>query len=250
MIYYLSRGPDRRARVFNRCFINGFLFRVSSIEDSLTTQNSGVFVKGDASTGNMGWYGVLKKIICLDFHGEKEVMLFQCVWFDVPAASRSKSRGYNKDRYGVIDIDTTRFRYSEEPYILNTQAEQVIYVKNIKKPNWCSVLRVQPRNLFAMPEGEGTQNMGEIDLDSVVVGMEDMNVEQQNEDVTAWSRSGLDGTTIDACVIEHALATAMPEPEHNDLFDEDEDPDDTYIADGVVPPLSTMGEDSDDDFFG
>jgi hypothetical protein len=92
--------------------------------------------------------------------------------------------------------------------------------------------------------------MGEIDLDSVVVGMEDMNVEQQNEDVTAWSRSDLDGTTIDACVIEHALATAMPEPEHNDLFDEDEDPDDTYIADGVAPPLSTMGEDSDDDFFG
>jgi hypothetical protein len=42
----------------------------------------------------------------------------------------------------------------------------------------------------------------------------------------------------------------MPEPEHNDLFDEDEDPDDTYIADGVAPPLSTMGEDSDDDFFG
>ena len=67
MIYYLSRGPDQVARVFNRCFINGFLFRVSSIENSLTTQNSGVFVKGDASTGDMDWYGVLRKIICLDF---------------------------------------------------------------------------------------------------------------------------------------------------------------------------------------
>jgi len=100
-----------------------------------------------------------------------------------------------------------------------------------------------------MPEVEGIDNMGELDLDSVVVGMEDMNVQQQNEDVTAWNRSGLDGATVDASVIEHAIATAMPEPEHDDLFDEDEDPDDTYINDGVIPPFSTLGEDSDDDFF-
>ena len=239
MIYYLSRGPDCRARVFNRCFVNGFYFRVSSIENCLSTQNSGVFVKGDASTGNMGWYGVLKRIICLDFPSGKEVMLFQCVWFDVPAVSTSRSRGYNKDEYGIIDIVTTRFRYSDEPYILSTQAEQVFYARNVKKPNWCTVLRVQPRNLFAMPEGEGTDNIGELDLESVVLGVEDMNVEQQNEDVTTWSRSGLEGATIDASVIERALTTATPEPKHDDLFDEDEDPDDTYLADGVVPPFST-----------
>ena len=122
-IYYVSRGPDPRARVFNRCYINGFLFRVSSIENFLTTQNSGVFVKGDASTGNMDWYGVLRRIICLDFHGENEVMLFQCDWFDVPTASKNKSRGHNKDKYGVVDIDMTQFKYLDEPFILSTQAE-------------------------------------------------------------------------------------------------------------------------------
>ena len=78
MIYYLSRGPDCRSRVFTRCLANGFFFRASSIEKFLTTQNSGVLVKGDASSGNMDWYGVLRKIICLDFHGQKEVILFQC----------------------------------------------------------------------------------------------------------------------------------------------------------------------------
>src|SRR5579859_3694424 len=159
MIYYLSRGPQCRARVFTRCFINGFFFRVSSVENSLTTQNSGVFVKGDASTGNMGWYGMLRKIICLDFPGEKEVMLFKCDWFDVPSASTSKSRGFSKDKFGVIDIDITRFRYSDEPYILSTQAEQVFYAVQAKKPNWCSVLRVQPRNLFAMPKGDGSDKV-------------------------------------------------------------------------------------------
>lgn len=70
-----------------------------------------------------------------------------------------------------------------------------------------------------------------------------------NNKMKMWSRSGLDGATVDASVIEHAVATAMPEPEHDDLFDEDEDPDDTYINDGVLPAFSTLGEDSDDDFF-
>jgi hypothetical protein len=250
-IYYVSRGPDPRAHVFNRCYINGFLFRGSSIENFLTTQNSGVLVKGDASTGNMDWYGVLRRIICLDFHGENEVMLFQCDWFDVPTASKNKSRGYNKDQYGVVDIDMTQFKYSDEPFILSTQAEQVFYVKHAKKQNWCSALRMQPRNLFSMPEAERTQEVRELDLDSVVVGVEDMNLEQQNANVTTWSRDGLQGESVDATVINQALATAMPEPMYNDLFDEFEDPDDTYIDDGVVPPfISTReGEDSDDDFF-
>jgi len=99
-----------------------------------------------------------------------------------------------------------------------------------------------------MPEGDGTNTMGELDLDSVVVGVDGMNVGQQNEDVTAWSRSGLDGATVDAS-IQHAIATAVLEPEHDDLFDEDEDPDDTYTADAVLPPFATLGEDDDDDFF-
>jgi hypothetical protein len=67
----LAKGPDHRARVFNRYFINGFLFQTASIEKRLTTQNSGVYVKGDVSTGNMAWYGVIKKIITLDFPMEK-----------------------------------------------------------------------------------------------------------------------------------------------------------------------------------
>ena len=89
----------------------------------------------------------------------------------------------------------------------------MFYVKNAKKPDWCSVLRMQPRNLFAMPK-ESTDKVGEIDLNSVLVGVEDMNLEQQNEDVTTWSRSSLDGVSVDACVTEQALATAMPKPDH------------------------------------
>jgi len=66
----------------------------------------------------MEWYGVIKKIIVLDFANEKKVMLFQCDWFDVPPAtskSKRKSRGYIRDEYGIIDIDTAKLRYADEP---------------------------------------------------------------------------------------------------------------------------------------
>ena len=66
-IHAISQGPDDRARVFNRCFINGFLFRTAQIEKNLSTQNSGVVVKGDDSDGNVYWCGVVKKIYALDF---------------------------------------------------------------------------------------------------------------------------------------------------------------------------------------
>ena len=38
----------------------------------LKTQNSGVVVKGDESTGYIDWFGVIKKIIALDYLGSNE----------------------------------------------------------------------------------------------------------------------------------------------------------------------------------
>jgi hypothetical protein len=77
-IHALAQGPDHRARVLYRCFINGYLFRTAQIEKNLSTQNSGVVVKGDASAGGIDWYGVVKKIYALDFPMQKEVVLFEC----------------------------------------------------------------------------------------------------------------------------------------------------------------------------
>jgi hypothetical protein len=95
-------------------------------------------VKSNEKESNMDWHSVLQKVITLYFPGEKEVILFECDWFDVPDASKSnksKSKGYNKDRYGMIDIETSRRRYMDEPYVLGTQGEQVFYVKCAHKPS-------------------------------------------------------------------------------------------------------------------
>jgi len=248
-MYNLSQGPDDRARVFNRCFINGFLFRTVSAETSLITQNSGVLVKGDESTGNMDWYGVIKKIISLQFTGGKEVMMFQCDWFDVPAPTKNKGKGYNKDQYGIIDIDTTRLRYSDDPYILATQAEQVFYVKHTKKSNWCSIVRMKPRNLFSMPESASVEEEAEIDVDSLLVGVEDMTVRSDQGDLMNWRRTDMEGEAIDTSVIQKAIAQSVPEPNDEDFSDEGEDDVDTYIDDGVVAPTVATDDEADDDFF-
>jgi len=55
-------------------------------------------------------------------------------------------------------------RYSNGPYILATQAEQVFFVPLVNKPGWSSVVVMKPRNLFAMPDEE---NVDEIDIDSI-----------------------------------------------------------------------------------
>jgi hypothetical protein len=105
-LFALAQGPDPRPRTLNRCHINNWLFRTVNIEQTLVTQNSGVLVKGEAKGTN--WYEVIKRMISLEFPEQKEVILFQCDWFDVPLdTSTNRGKGYNKDKFGVIDIDTT-----------------------------------------------------------------------------------------------------------------------------------------------
>ncbi|CAN6169953.1 unnamed protein product [Urochloa humidicola] len=201
----------------------------------------------------MEFFGVIEKIICFQFPKQQEVTLFQCAWFDVPVPSLSKSRGYNKDKFGIIDIDTGRRRYSSEPYILATHVEQVCYTKNGKNKGsstWCSVLRMKPRTLFAMPEVEDNDDNNVVgdanDVDLVITGVEHSTVEEdQQEDLTNWIRPGVEGIGGDASNIENAVP--MDEPDHNSLPD-DPDEDDTYIGDGVVARLDGE-EDDDDDFF-
>jgi hypothetical protein len=236
-IHALAQGPDHRARVFNRCFINGYLFRTAQIEKNLSTQNSGVVVKGDASAGGIDWYGVVKKIYALDFPMQKEVVLFECDWYDVPPASKSKAQGFKRDQYGIIDIDASRKLYLNDPFILGTQAEQVFYVKaskkadvkgskktndkgvSSKKPDWWTVIRMKPRNVFSMPE----DNDGEIDVDSLDVGVKDMKDSQPLDELTHWTRPDVEGVIVDESVIKKAHAESKPEPTTMELVDDEED---------------------------
>jgi len=156
-------------------------------------------------------------------------------------------RGYNKDEYGVIELDTSRYRYTSEPYILATQAKLVFYAKIPSKPGWCSVVAMKPRNLFVMPEA--TKDEGDISL--LDVGVQDMNnALRLHMDLTNWRRSDMESSCGDASIINQALGQSVPEPDHAAFLDaEDDEDDETYIDDGVVAPATTVGQDQDDDFF-
>jgi len=68
----------------------------------LISQNSGVLVRGDENTGNLDYFGVLTDIIELGYSSGNNVVLFRCDWWDV----YSKGRGYRKDKYGFIPINS------------------------------------------------------------------------------------------------------------------------------------------------
>ena len=112
------------------------------------------------------------------------------------------------------------------------QAEQVCYVKSVRKSNWSSVLRMKPRNLFAMPERENTpstvDDTGEVDM--VVIGVEHMNISNQIDDLTNWSRNSVEDATVDAKVIEEARQAPNSEPSFADIVEDDEEDDDTYVC--------------------
>jgi hypothetical protein len=200
-----------------------------------------VLVKGDDSTGDMTWYGVIRNIISLEFPKEKEVILLQCDWYDVPATSTSRSRGYTRDKFGIIDVDTSMFRYSNEPYILASQAEPVFFVPIMNKLGWSTVVLVRPRNLFSMTD---TGN----DADALDVGIQEMVESDQGQALSNWSRLDRGGTTGSAAIINQVRSEAIPEPDDDDIGDDDDDDeDDTYIDDGVVAPI--VEESIEDDFF-
>ena len=119
------------------------------------------------------------------------------------------------------------------------------FVNLVNKPGWSSVVAVRPRNLFAMPEAE---NEGDMEVDLLDVGIQDMNLLGPNEDLSNWTRPDKEGTTGDASIINQVHGKVVLEPNDAVLLDEDDDAeDDTYIDDGVVALVAV--ESIEDDFF-
>ena len=163
----------------------------------------------------------------------------------MPASSTMRSREYHRDDFGIIDIDTSRFRYSDEPYILATLAEPVFFVPVVNKPGWSSVITLKQRNLFAMSEAEGA-----IGVDSIDPGFGGTDLFGGQEDLSTWTRSGNEGTIGDASVINQVHAQAFAELDDDAfLHDDVDEEDDTYINDGVVAPIASAIQGQDDDEF-
>ncbi|KAL6218096.1 hypothetical protein ACLB2K_011313 [Fragaria x ananassa] len=186
----LATGPSTTARRFKKYIMNGFRFFVKSIDARSKTQNSGVFVKAGVRSyatagdhrprdGVKDYYGVLTDIIELDYHHGRKVLLFDCDWAD----NRVLNKGVKMDAYGFILVNFDYLLPKSDTLILASQAVQFIYIQDPTEPNWHTVIRTRPRDLFDMgtdiePEPYDAQNLvtganddgiARTDVDGVIV---------------------------------------------------------------------------------
>jgi hypothetical protein len=72
------------------------------------------------------------------------------------------------------------------------------------------------------------------------VGVEDMNMADTQKEVNNWRRSDIEGVSGES-VIQRAFAESVLEPNDNDLSDEEDDTNETYIDDGLIAPINSSG---------
>ncbi|XP_073105181.1 uncharacterized protein [Elaeis guineensis] len=135
-------------------FPDWFYERVSKLkakgkasEDLLSLANSGVLVKGDDTSADKEYYGVLEDIFELLYVGNKKVVLFKCHWWDVGRLGRE----YRVDNYGYISVNIHGSLNTNEPFVLASQAQQVFYVEDLVDSNWLVVVKTYPRDAYDVP---------------------------------------------------------------------------------------------------
>ncbi|XP_031265479.1 uncharacterized protein LOC116123878 [Pistacia vera] len=146
----LSCGTFYGIQRFSGYIINGFRFHTKQLEGKRVKQNSGVLVKGMVEDKNIDYYGVLNEIIELQYLNEKRIVLFKCDWWDVHVIGR----GVKNDKYGFVSVNTTRKLYTDEPFVLASQAQQICYVNDGSNPNWLVVLKGHSDSFYDLPCGE------------------------------------------------------------------------------------------------
>ena len=67
----LARGPLKCVMAYEGYVTNGFRFHTKKRQRKRKTQNSGVMVKGDADSGQRDFYGLLEKVIVLEYDSLK-----------------------------------------------------------------------------------------------------------------------------------------------------------------------------------
>lgn len=150
----LSMGPNRTMREYKQLVINGYRFNIHSRSVNMATQNSGVMLSATTGcyassrdsqprTEDLNYYGVVEKIVILDYYFKGRIALMKCDWFDTLSQS-----GMKTDECGFTLVNMQRYLRTEEPYILASQASQVFYVSDPLEPQWGVVVRMVPRHIF------------------------------------------------------------------------------------------------------
>lgn len=122
--------------------INGYKFHTVDREEFRKTQNSGVMVEADGQE----YYGKLMDIYELDYYGAYKVVVFRCDWVDIHKGVRTYRNGGACVNFSKL-MHTGRL-LQDDPFILSSQAKQVVYVADELQKGWFHVIKTKPRDLF------------------------------------------------------------------------------------------------------
>ncbi|XP_062075345.1 uncharacterized protein LOC133779394 [Humulus lupulus] len=184
----LEKGPNNVSFRFKRYLINGFRFHTKEIEKNLRTQNSGVIMiaktQSFASSRDpnlvfeeVTFYGMLTDIIELDYSSENHVLLFKCDWV---------SRSGVKKENDCTRVNFSRLLRDNEPFILASQAEQVMYIEDLKHEGWHVALKINPRDYYNMSmqsHDENVESYVQTEVCSTTIDIADGNVSLVREDM-------------------------------------------------------------------
>ena len=76
----MAVGPFKIVHRYGIYIVNRFKFHARDRAIGRKSQNSGVLVKGDDTSADKEYYGVLEDIFELLYVGNKKVVLFKCHW--------------------------------------------------------------------------------------------------------------------------------------------------------------------------
>ena len=219
----LSRGPFYGIQRFSGYIINGFRFHTKQLEGKRVKQNSGVLVKGMVENKNIDYYGVLNEIIELQYLNEKRIVLFKCDWWDVHVIGR----GVKNDKYGFVSVNTARKLYTNEPFVLASQAQQIFYVNDGSNPNWLVVLKGRPDSFYDLPCGEKSSIDEEaFQQDSSEIDHQIPNMFEDDGDLINWKRHEISASSSAIVDDDHSVDE---ERDAEDIDDSDIDDEDLLI---------------------
>jgi hypothetical protein len=143
----LARAPKFDIITWTGYVINNFTFYTKTQDQNSTMQNSGVKIVAESLhfssskdknpiLASISYYGIIEEIWEINFITFK-VPLFKCKWFDT-------NSGVKTDDFGFTLVDFEKLAYTDEPFIMASQAKQVFYVSdpsNNSNKKWSVVLQ-------------------------------------------------------------------------------------------------------------
>ncbi|KAL2929645.1 Replicase polyprotein 1a, partial [Bienertia sinuspersici] len=169
---------------------NGFRLNTKKRQSKRKTQNSGVMVRGDSESGGKDFYGMIEKVIVLEYDSladrtSPRVVSFRC----------------NRDTFGSTLFNVNRRLKTNEPFALSSQIKQVFYVMSHKDPQWRVINKTKPRNYFDFPYDEDN-----LDDESIWenVEFEEANVVEvgENDDESYIPRDDVEPTLVSAKIAQ------------------------------------------------